>query len=135
MIFHQYGDHSNGTTRVIYIFSKDGRFVKTFEEFVTRQTDSIQIDKSPWIKGPVWGFYKIEGNNIRTEYWTNGSGTSYFNFRAVLDENRNLCIGDNYYFGSREYERQGGYHPPMETIKYVVYMGKLIEVNKGLPKG
>ncbi len=134
LIFQKYVEHSNGITRGVYIFSKDGRFVRMFEDG-TKHSDSIRIDQSPWIKGSDWGFYKIEGDDIRVEYWTNGSGSSYFNFRAVLDENGNLFIGDNYYHGFREYGRMGTFYPPMEPIKNVVYMGKLIEVNIGLPEG
>ncbi len=134
MIFHEYDDEAEDTTRIIFIFSKDGRFVMTYERNVTDHSDTIRIDQSPWIMGPRWGFYKIEGDDIRVEYWVNGSGTNYFNFRAVLIKNRTLFIGDQYYFGSREYERVSWYSPPMEPIKNVIYMGKLIEVNKGLPK-
>ena len=44
MIFHEYDDEAEDTTRIIFIFSKDGRFVMTYERNVTDHSDTIRID-------------------------------------------------------------------------------------------
>lgn len=73
--------------RDILLFSKDLRFAAIARTESDQNKDPLVITADPWLTAYQVGFYKLQNDTLKVEYFTNFQGGQYHTFKGLLGDN------------------------------------------------
>lgn len=83
--------------RDVLLFSEDQRFASIAKRQLDQNRDPLIFSEDPWLIAYQVGFYTLQNNIIKVEYFTNFQGGQYHTFIGVISENgKTLRIFQHY---------------------------------------
>lgn len=108
--------------RDILLFSKDHRFAAIARTESDQNRDLLVICADPWLIAYQVGFYKLQDDTLKVEYFTNFQGGQYHTFQGVLcDNGKTLRIFQHHQgLGSNKEKMNVPHRAKLERISQVV---------------
>lgn len=107
--------------RDILLFSEDQRFASIAMEELDRNKDPLIVNEDPWLIASQVGFYTLQNNIIKVEYFTNFQGGQYYTFKGVISDNGKTLRIYEYYQGV-------GRHNASVNRPYRLKLGRISQV-------
>ena len=92
--------------RDVLLFSEDQRFAAIAWLESDQYRDTLVISTDPWLMAHQVGFYTLQNDTLKVEYFTNFQGGQYHIFQGVVSDNGKILRIFEYYQGLRRFKAE-----------------------------
>jgi hypothetical protein len=85
--------------RDVLLFSNDYRFAAIGETQASQVKSNLILEVDPWLTAYQVGFYTLQNDTLKVEYFTNFQGGQYHTFKGVVSDSGKTLRVFEYYQG------------------------------------